>query len=324
MLQLVEKVEKIKEYINNIITVIQAYKPNTVCTSQKKLKYLADEMKEVILDNSQVEVNYMRDVVDTEFYIAFQIPVFLKTSVEFEVETSSRASITVTNSGTNIYDGGLKGTRRLAINVPNTKVNSEGWRPSNVIIRSNSNFTKFNLQNQEDVIAVQGNLAGIENLDCAFMFNRNLRVANLKNIESKQINYTFAECNSLISFQADSLQCVEAVSAFEDCKKLRYVSMDFSTIENCYKMFDGCTSLEKIDVPKGSKIPNKLDLTDTKIQTKELISLISNLKKLDEKQRIYISRDLLAKFSEVQLQSFESKGYILTIKTPIGDEGDYE
>ena len=137
MLELSNKVEKIKQYINDILNVIQSYNPNTICTSTKKLKYVANEMAQVILDNSQVEVNYFRDVQDTEFYIAMQIPVVIPTNIEFEVETSSRASITVTNSGTNIYDGGLKGTRRVAINVPNTKVNSEGWRPSNVIIRSN-------------------------------------------------------------------------------------------------------------------------------------------------------------------------------------------
>ena len=322
MLELSNKVEKIKQYINDIINVIQAYNPNTNVTSPKKLKFVANEMAQVILDNSQVEVNYFRDVADSEFYIALQIPVIIATSIEFEVETSSRASITVSGSGTNIYDGGLKGTRRLAINVPNTKVNSEGWRPSNVIIRSNSNFTKFNLQNHNNIIAVQGNFEGIENL--SFIDNINLRVIKLKNITAKQINSTFTNCRSLIAFEIDNLQSVEAISTFESCYNLKYVRMDFSTIENCYKMFDGCTSLEKIDVPKGSKIPNKLDLTDTKIQTKELISLISNLKQLDEKQRIYISRDLLSKFSEVQLQSFESKGYILTTKTFIGDDGDYE
>lgn len=322
MLELSNKVEKIKQYINDIINVIQSYNPNTICTSPKKLKYVANEMAQVILDNSQVEVNYFRDVQDTEFYIAMQIPMITATSVEFEVETSSRASITISGSGTNIYDNGLKGTRRLNINVPNTAVNCEGWRPSNVVIRSNSNFTKFNLQNHNNIIAIQGNMDGIENL--SFIDNINLRVIKLKNITAKQINSTFANCRSLIAFEIDNLQSVEAISAFENCYNLKYVRMDFSTIENCYKMFDGCTSLEKIDVPKGSKIPNKLDLTDTKIQTKELISLISNLKKLDEKQRIYISRDLLAKFSEVQLQSFESKGYILTTKTFIGDDGDYE
>ena len=48
MLELSNKVEKIKQYINDIINVIQVYNPNTVCISPKKLKFVADEMKKML------------------------------------------------------------------------------------------------------------------------------------------------------------------------------------------------------------------------------------------------------------------------------------
>lgn len=312
MLELSNKVEKIKQYINDIINVIQVYNPNTVCISPKKLKFVADEMKEVILDNSQVEVNYMRDVADTEFYIAIQIPVITKTQVEFEVETSSRASITVSGSGTNIYDNGLKGTRRLTINVPNTAVNCEGWRPSNVVIRSNDVFTKFNIRNH-NIIMIKGNMQGIQDLSYAFTGNRNLRVAELKNIESTNNEGMFYECNNLITAHLSFKEGIQynATEMFSACRNMRYLSLDFSNITSARDMFYDCYSLEKIDIPKNSTIPNNLNLCDTAIQTKELIEFINNLKTIETKQTIYINETILKSFSEVQLNSFKNKGYIL-------------
>ena len=313
MLQLAKKVETIKGYINDIIKVIQSYNPNTNVTSTKKLKYVANEMAQVILDNSQVEVNYFRDVADSEFYIAFQIPVVTKTNVEFEVETNARASITVSGNGTTIYDNGLKGKRKLDLNVPSVSTNCEGWKPSNVVVRSNSNFTKFNIENQNNVIAIQGNMQGIGNLDCAFMGCRNLRVANLKGIESENIAYLFGGCNNLIQFVADFNPEVKfnAYSMFDNCQNLKYVNIDFSNIVNADSIFSSCYSLEKIDIPKDSTIPDKLDLSDTAIQTKQLIEFINNLKPIETKQTIYVNESILKSFSEVQLNSFKNKGYIL-------------
>lgn len=316
MQQLAEKIRKIKTYINDIIAIIKKYNPNTKCTSQKKLKYVAEEMENIILENSQIEVNYMRDVVGSQFYIAMQVPIyFRKESIEFEVNTNDRASISVSGAGTDIFDNGLSGKRKINISIPNTKINSEGWKPSNIVIRSNSNFTKFNSQNQNNIIAIQGNMTGIEDLNSAFIANRNLRVINLKNIESTNNTDMLAECNNLINATLSFKENVkyDATEMFYACNNMRYLKLDFSNVIIATDMLSECYSLEKIEIPKDSTIPNKLNLMDTAIQSKELIEFINNLKKIEEEQIIYVNEKLYNSFSTVQLNSFKSKGYKIDI-----------
>lgn len=323
MQQLVEKIKKIKTYINDIISIIKKYNPNTKCTSPKKLKYVAEEMENIILENSQIEVNYMRDVVGSQFYIAMQVPIyFRKESIEFEVDTNDRASISVSGAGTDIFDNGLSGIRKINIPIPNTKVNCEGWKPSNIVIRSNSNFTKFNSKNQNNIIAIQGNMIGIENLNSAFIANRNLRVIDLRNIESTNNADMLAECNNLINATLSFKENVkyDATEMFYACDNMRYLKLDFSNISIATDMLAECYSLEKIEIPKDSTIPNKLNLTDTAIQPKELIEFINNLKKIDEEQIIYVNEKLYNSFSTVQLNSFKSKGYKIDIFKDFGDE----
>ena len=311
-----QKIRKIKTYINDIIAIIKKYNPNTKCTSQKKLKYVAEEMENIILENSQIEVNYMRDVVGSQFYIAMQVPIyFRKESIEFEVNTNDRASISVSGAGTDIFDNGLSGKRKINISIPNTKINSEGWKPSNIVIRSNSNFTKFNSQNQNNIIAIQGNMTGIEDLNSAFIANRNLRVINLKNIESTNNTDMLAECNNLINATLSFKENVkyDATEMFYACNNMRYLKLDFSNVIIATDMLSECYSLEKIEIPKDSTIPNKLNLMDTAIQSKELIEFINNLKKIEEEQIIYVNEKLYNSFSTVQLNSFKSKGYKIDI-----------
>lgn len=323
MQQLAEKIRKIKTYINDIIAIIKKYNPNTKCTSQKKLKYVAEEMENIILENSQIEVNYMRDVVGSQFYIAMQVPIyFRRESIEFEANTNDRASISISGAGTDIFDNGLSGIRKINIPIPNTKINSEGWKPSNIVIRSNSNFTKFNSQNQNNIIAIQGNMTGIEDLNSAFIANRNLRVINLKNIESTNNTDMLAECNNLINATLSFKENVkyDATEMFYACNNMRYLKLDFSNVIIATDMLSECYSLEKIEIPKDSTIPNELNLMDTAIQSKELIEFINNLKKIEEEQIIYVNEKLYNSFSTVQLNSFKSKGYKIDIFKYSGDD----
>ena len=318
MERLYNKIEQIESYIERIIEVIKDYNPDTLCTSPKKLRIVADEMREIIIDHSaEVEVNYMRDIpiTDSEFYIAIQIPTVLQTSIQLEVETNSRASITISGQGTNIYDNGLSGSRKLTIPITNTKVNCEGWSPSNVVIRSNSNFTKCNIKNQ-NAIMIKGNMQGIEDLSYAFMGNENLRVIELHNIESTNNQGMFSGCsnlmNAVLAFK-EGIQ-YDTTEMFKDCKNLRQLNLDFSNITSAFNIFSGCSKLEKITVPKDSMIPPNLDLSDTAIQTKELIELINNLKSIEEKQVLYVNSTLYNSFSKTQRDSFKNKGYILSTK----------
>ena len=312
MLQLAKKIETIKGYINDIITVIQQYNPNTICTSSKQRKYVAQEMKQIILDNSQVEVNYMRDIADSEYYIAMQVPIIVaQGTTTFRVGTEARATITTTTDGTTVYDNGLMGTYRIQHKAPTTEANAEGWKPFNIVIRSNSNFNTFNIQNS-NIIAFRGNMKGISDLSYCFMGNNNLRAVKLKNMESRNNYRMFRDCINLMKFDGDIITCDDASEMFYNCTNLRYVKIDLSNVTIATNIFYNCTALERLEIPTNSTVPDGLDLSGcTSLSLTLLMDVLLKLAPSDVKKTIYINKQL----SQSQLDTFARKNYNIVTKT---------
>lgn len=305
MLKLKEKIEKIKGYITDIITVIQQYKPNTKCKSTKDLCYVADEMKTAILEASS-DIQYMRDVEDSEFYISMQIPMITTTDIfKFYISSPSRTTVTTTEGGTSIYEM-LVRTLYIPTKIPTNVENCEGWKAWNCVVRALEHFYVFELRDSK-VISIKGNMQGVTIYERNFANNKNLRSVDLRNMESEEAVSMFEDCIRLVSFTNEIVGLKNANRMFYNCTDLRRVKLDFNTIESAEDIFYNCTSLEQIEIEDKTVLKTDLDLSYTALNTTNLFTFLNKLSTTDAVVNIKVSNNL--NISDAQKNSYKSKGY---------------
>lgn len=333
MYELSKKIEKIKGYIDNIISVIKEYKPSAEIKSTKDLFRVADEMRQLLID-IKGNIQYVDDVIDSECYCIMQVSVVVgdtKTSFHLNnLKSSDTITVSTSGSGTDIYnsiDKKITITNRL-VDIANQR-NDEEWTPFNITIRSKKDF---NIQiTDSDIIALKA--SGINSLDefaysNAFENNKKLRTVVLKNVNTKVMTGTFRNCSNLVYFEGDLSEVLNLTSLFENCTSLQRCKLKLrntlaeendETITD--DMFRNCTSLELLELDFEDvdlttyKLPH-LDLSDCRITKDSLVKLINSLPaRTVANTNDYTRITTNVEFSNAQLNSFKNRGYQIIVDT---------
>ena len=312
-----------KDYIDDVIKVIKQYRPSTKISSTHDLCYIADELKQMLVENS-FNVSYLGDVEDSDNYVAIQTRVVLDNQVKTSFTITSNSSTTVTNSamlGAELYS--KLNNRRLTVTnrfVASNKINEEGFNPFNIIVRANDVFD-FKIQNS-NIIALRARGINGTNMDECFMGNKKLRVATLEDVKSESAIRTFKDCENLTYFEADLSTCKDLTSMFENCKNLQRIKIKLANNKNnevvLTDMFKNCSSLELLHIEiDGNGRMADLDLSDTIVTMTAIFGIINSLPviKVDSIELNYVKIYVPFDFSQAQNDNFKARGYELVSKS---------
>lgn len=314
MLKLKAKIEQVKSYIQDIIDVIKRYNPNTSIVDSHDLCNVATEIETILNNKTSANISYFNDIADSKYMISMQIPVVANnndTNTYFYVKNDTRTTVTISGKGTTFYDNGIDTTLFVRNSVAETPTsNVEGWRPLNVTLRSNDKFERFSIKNS-NIVALKCNLEGMIDIHNLFENNSKLRYAEIIDISARNMNALFKNCTSLTSIKLDLKENIvdSADELFYNCTDLMYVYIDLSRVYSANDMFYNCKSLERLEVPQNSLIPNNLDLSHTNLSKTEFIRFINSLRK-NLNCTIYTN----LQFSQAQLDGFKAVGFTIEYK----------
>ena len=314
MEKLKQRVELLKQYLNDIIHVIKSYRPNGEVQSLKDISKVANELANLIMEQKS-SVKYLDNIEDSEYYIAMQVPVSCNdTSKKTTFYLKANSRTTISSNGINIYNSINKKISVTNHYPTDVEENDENWKPFNIIIRSNSNFSEFYIKNQ-NIISVIANLEGIEDTKFEEMFlgNKKLRTVKLVNCQTYTFARMFKGCENLVSVDVKTAVVNDMSSMFENCRSLQKVEIDFTGCGNATDMFKGCESLEEIKVLNESRMPMKnLDLSYCiNMSSAKVIEFLNSLPKSTFGTTITVPVEL----STAQINSFKNKGYTIVCDT---------
>lgn len=310
-----KRVDKIVANVTDICNVLIKYDSETTVVDTTHFNEVANEMDRIIYDKSR-GCNYLNGYQAEENEIRIQVALYKHNiSPSFKVKLKGDKWYCTTNNGTYIKENTTATTSNnfslVNYNNYNMTTNEEGWKPCEIRIKSTTPIETFNITSNCPIIAISCNLPSFTDSIANAIDTKHLRVANILN--TNNANSLFLGAKRLTNANINLSKVYDARGIFDGCEDLiELQNLDFSNINLCDGMFNGCSSLQFITLAEGTYPPNGLDLSQTAFTLNNIVDFINNLPTSENLIDIYISSNLSPSTS--QLNGFKAKGYNLIKK----------